>query len=382
MALYMPIQDSLFSDNHLDMYKENSDIVYFTVPDALDPYDYDPALEISDTFLQMGTLDNSNPMYWTGEDCYYWAVSICTSRCLDFDAESLQGFKNVTGDKMITYTSYDFCNHSDFVVGSTLYSEFQEVLRKQDIVISTPKPELTTFVQENEYQLPEGSDITDLSMEASLDSIDFEDLLTTANIYDQQVCDDKNLQYQDGPLYIETEDVSRSSDVDYFHRVPSSPDSQRLTPSPTSICSPASPSSNCDPSSPSPPPSPQLSSSYNSGVDIFKKITTSSRKRERGPKNWEYLMRMISDEKYNPSVIRWEDEDTYTFRIVKPTVIAQIWGKRSNKPNLSYDNFARGLRYHYKTGALKAVHEKQLVYRCGPKAINYLKNSLQNRRPR
>lgn len=65
---------------------------------------------------------------------------------------------------------------------------------------------------------------------------------------------------------------------------------------------------------------------------------------ERGPKNWEFMIRLLVDKKYNPELIRWEDQTEKTFRLVKPVVIAQMWGQRANKPNLSYDNFARGLR--------------------------------------
>ncbi|KAK8741694.1 hypothetical protein OTU49_002346, partial [Cherax quadricarinatus] len=108
-------------------------------------------------------------------------------------------------------------------------------------------------------------------------------------------------------------------------------------------------------------------------TDVFQKIPTNTRRRERGPKSWEFLLRLLGDRRSNPSLIRWEDETQATFRLVQPNLIAQMWGARSEKPNLSYFNFARGLRYHYSTGALLPVSEKQLVYRCGPKAIKYLR---------
>ncbi|XP_047489750.1 ETS-related transcription factor Elf-5-like isoform X3 [Penaeus chinensis] len=100
-------------------------------------------------------------------------------------------------------------------------------------------------------------------------------------------------------------------------------------------------------------------------------------KYERGPKSWEFLVRLLADSRTNPSVIRWEDEVDATFRLTQPDSIARMWGARSGKPSLSYVNFARGLRYHYNTGALEAVSERQLVYRCGPKALQYLKQLKQ-----
>ena len=62
---------------------------------------------------------------------------------------------------------------------------------------------------------------------------------------------------------------------------------------------------------------------------------------ERGPKNWEFLIRLLADPAYNPSLIRWENKEEATFRLVQPAKIAQMWGLRNDKPNLSYDNFAR-----------------------------------------
>ncbi|KAL7641238.1 UNVERIFIED_CONTAM: hypothetical protein RMT77_008376 [Armadillidium vulgare] len=98
----------------------------------------------------------------------------------------------------------------------------------------------------------------------------------------------------------------------------------------------------------------------------LKKIKTGTRSRVRSPKSWEFLLRLLMDPKSNPSMIRWEDETTGTFRLVQKDEIAKIWGMRSTKHKdggLSYDNFARNLRYHYKTKMLVPVSEKHLVYK-------------------
>ncbi|XP_047489493.1 uncharacterized protein LOC125039513 isoform X2 [Penaeus chinensis] len=62
--------------------------------------------------------------------------------------------------------------------------------------------------------------------------------------------------------------------------------------------------------------------------DILEKIP-SKRKRVRGPKNWEFLIRLLADKRTNPSLIRWEDESTATFRLVQPEKIAQMWSTRT-----------------------------------------------------
>ncbi|XP_063853536.1 ETS homologous factor-like [Scylla paramamosain] len=110
------------------------------------------------------------------------------------------------------------------------------------------------------------------------------------------------------------------------------------------------------------------------GQNPLDPLTTPSRKRSRGPKSWEYVVRMLADERFNPSLISWVNKADFTFKFNKPADIARMWGQRANKPNLSYDNFARGLRYHYKTKALEPVSERQLVYKCGQPAIDFYYN--------
>ncbi|KAK3866804.1 hypothetical protein Pcinc_027686 [Petrolisthes cinctipes] len=108
--------------------------------------------------------------------------------------------------------------------------------------------------------------------------------------------------------------------------------------------------------------------------NILKKIPSKNRRRVRGPKSWEFLVRLLADPRTNPSLVRWEDESDYTFKLTNPSMVAQLWSSRSGLANsMTYNNFARGLRYHYSTGALEPVSEKQLVYRCGTPAIQYLK---------
>ncbi|XP_027211544.2 DNA-binding protein D-ETS-3 isoform X2 [Penaeus vannamei] len=115
----------------------------------------------------------------------------------------------------------------------------------------------------------------------------------------------------------------------------------------------------------------QFDSSTNDA--LFSRIP-SNRNRDRRPKSWEFIMRLLASKQTNPSLIRWEDEASGTFRLVQPKMIAKMWGSVfSGKPNLSYNNFARDLRHYYKSGEILPVREKQLVYRCGPEALAYLK---------
>lgn len=58
------------------------------------------------------------------------------------------------------------------------------------------------------------------------------------------------------------------------------------------------------------------------------------------------MIRLLCDPLSNPSLIRWEDESAYTFRLVQPGVIAFLWSsRRFPRPDFTYSNFSRGLRY-------------------------------------
>ncbi|CAL4155251.1 unnamed protein product, partial [Meganyctiphanes norvegica] len=107
-------------------------------------------------------------------------------------------------------------------------------------------------------------------------------------------------------------------------------------------------------------------------VQEFCKRVHGSGKYIRSPKSWEFLMRLLVNSETNPEVICWVDESQYIFRLVQPNKIVALWNAKDGKSSGNYDNFARSLRYHYKGGILCPVPDKQLVYRCGLLAIDYL----------
>ncbi|KAK3888781.1 hypothetical protein Pcinc_007180 [Petrolisthes cinctipes] len=111
---------------------------------------------------------------------------------------------------------------------------------------------------------------------------------------------------------------------------------------------------------------------------LLGKIATKRKRRLRGPKCWEYLARLLNDPTTNPSLVKWENRSNGVFRLVQPAIVAQRWGRRAGKhanEALTYENFARGLRYHYATGALQPVSERSFVYRFGPKALKSLQEN-------
>ena len=69
----------------------------------------------------------------------------------------------------------------------------------------------------------------------------------------------------------------------------------------------------------------------------------------RGPKSWEFLLRLLGNSISNPTLIRWEDESQGIFRLVRRKEVAKIWASRSSRKTPPkqgwYSSFARILRY-------------------------------------
>ncbi|XP_063612608.1 ETS homologous factor-like [Penaeus indicus] len=267
---------------------------------------------------------------WRGQECLEWVTSICRKRGIDRHSVNLTAFRDVTGAVLMNLTMYDFCNF-DSIYGSLFYEEFQQVCHAKNTSIvdsdSGWSPDDKQACVDSEALLfPEDDEWCQKFPNTNEDLEELLKLIDSSNLF----CESN---FPEGG---QLKEESFSSEF-YDDR------SLDIAPSP----------------SPEPP------------CDALEKISTKSRKKVRGPKNWEFMLRLLMDKRYNPELIRWENEAEKTFRLVRPDIIAQMWGKRANKHCLSYNNFARGLRYQYTTGALKPVPERQLVYQCGPKALQF-----------
>ncbi|XP_042871878.1 ETS homologous factor-like [Penaeus japonicus] len=293
------------------------------------------------------TFHNVSVSDWRGEECVTWASNVCRRRGLDQNAVDLCSFATLTGDLLLQFSLQDFCTLVGDDVGRLFYKDFRAQVKRQgaDYPEDEGKGESCLFnADSNATCDPDSWAYTKDDFQA-LDRY----ILEGAWNPESDSLQDLDLQEQFMPIKLD----EYPAQPQHTH----SPQGHHLEP----LTLPSDPTSY-----------PSTADS-----DVFKKIPTNTRRRERGPKSWEFLVRLLADSRTNPSVIRWEDEDVATFRLTQPDAIARMWGARSGKPNLSYVNFARGLRYHYNTGALEAVSERQLVYRCGPKALHYLKKLKQ-----
>ncbi|XP_066944590.1 ETS-related transcription factor Elf-1-like isoform X2 [Macrobrachium rosenbergii] len=268
---------------------------------------------------------------WDPENCLSWAQYFCHPRGID-----------VAGVNIGNFGSYTDPSLRPAILGTGTRTEYYSAFD------SSPPQD------EGDYHITDISHVMPPAPDDLFEVID--DLFSSGSEVDSFLDGSKSsLVMEEEADLLNQELVDLGATGNGLHEVPGSPCPQPTTPIPSPLTQP-----------------------LDSGTSILSKIKTNSRKRERGPKNWEYLMRLLADRSYNPKVIRWEDEEAMTFRIVKPHVVAKIWGERSNKSNLTYDSFARGLRYHYRTGALRAVSERQLVFKCGPKATKYLQEALNH----
>lgn len=108
-------------------------------------------------------------------------------------------------------------------------------------------------------------------------------------------------------------------------------------------------------------------------------------RRKRGPKPpvkyrgdgpiqlWQFLLELLINVEC-ANLIKWTQEEDYEFKILQPSTVAKMWGKKKNKPTMNYEKLSRGLRYYYGKSVIEKVHGKRYVYQfmCNiPKILGY-----------
>ncbi|XP_042855237.1 ETS homologous factor-like isoform X2 [Penaeus japonicus] len=266
--------------------------------------------------------------YWDAKECVTWATSVCRRRGLDQGAVDLCSFATLTGGALLQFSLQDFCVHLGNASGKIFYEEFQDLIHKW-----------STRESDSHDSGDEAALVVDLSQQSyTYDDLDERfaqpiDLSKRRSSGEESGGGHEAASHMGAGCKVDDSEVVSSGSVDEEGQ-----------------------------------PDPYLN-----------RIST-NRRRHRGPKSWEFLMRLLADERTNPSVIKWEDQEMATFRLIQPHYIAKLWGKRSGRPELTYNNFARALRYHYKKGQLVKVSERQLVYGCGPDALVFVNHLLNHER--
>jgi len=85
----------------------------------------------------------------------------------------------------------------------------------------------------------------------------------------------------------------------------------------------------------------------------------------------QWIVSLLRDPKYNPSVITWQDEANGVFTIKNTVKYAKLWGEKKNNKLMNYEKLSRGMRYYYRNGELEAIKHLRLTYKFGPTATDF-----------
>lgn len=80
------------------------------------------------------------------------------------------------------------------------------------------------------------------------------------------------------------------------------------------------------------------------------------------PRLCQFLLELLEDPEKYSYMIEWLDQERGVFKFVQSGEVARMWGRRRNKPQMKYENFARSLRTYIAKGILTKPRSK-LVYR-------------------
>ncbi|ESO83336.1 hypothetical protein LOTGIDRAFT_222728 [Lottia gigantea] len=94
---------------------------------------------------------------------------------------------------------------------------------------------------------------------------------------------------------------------------------------------------------------------------------------------WQFLLEQLTD-KDSRNIISWVGDEG-EFKLIHPEMVAQLWGRRKNKPTMNYEKLSRALRYYYDGDMIAKVHGKRFVYKfvCDLKMLlGYSAEELHN----
>ncbi|KAJ0069341.1 hypothetical protein NL108_004163, partial [Boleophthalmus pectinirostris] len=63
----------------------------------------------------------------------------------------------------------------------------------------------------------------------------------------------------------------------------------------------------------------------------------------RGIHLWEFIRDILIHPERNPGLIKWEDRTQGVFRFLKSEAVAQLWGKKKNNSNMTYEKLSRAM---------------------------------------
>jgi len=88
-------------------------------------------------------------------------------------------------------------------------------------------------------------------------------------------------------------------------------------------------------------------------------------------KLWQFIRDLLRNERFNPSIIKWENIEEGEFRIVDSILLAKLWATVKENKKMNYEKLSRAMRYYYKNKIFSIVEGKRLVYKFGSKATGW-----------
>jgi len=85
----------------------------------------------------------------------------------------------------------------------------------------------------------------------------------------------------------------------------------------------------------------------------------------------QWIVSLLRDPIYNPSVITWADETEGVFSIRDTIKLASLWGEVKRNPEMNYEKLSRAMRYSYNNGELEPIREQRLTYKFGPSMTDW-----------
>ncbi len=83
-------------------------------------------------------------------------------------------------------------------------------------------------------------------------------------------------------------------------------------------------------------------------------------KRRRAPRLYEFLIILLQKPHY-VSYASYKDQSLGIFEVHQPEKVADLWQQvknRQSNQNMTYDKFARAIRWYYKTGIMKKTNAR------------------------
>lgn len=107
-------------------------------------------------------------------------------------------------------------------------------------------------------------------------------------------------------------------------------------------------------------------------------IEDKNSKRKRAPRLYEFLVLLVKNPDYE-DLASFTDREKGLFQIYKPEKVAALWESVKNRQSnsrMTYDKFARAIRWYYKTNLMKKTNTKY-TFQFSTQLLNtYFKNEI------